>query len=330
MSLRSIQGLYFGARIPVRLFSRSVIRPQQNQEQEQSASSADTIDTESGRPLIQKPSNPSASTSYPIKSDLGYGLPPKNYQLERLRIVPSLTTFFSGNPVHEENMNRLNAVLRKYINLPTKVVDAKTHQQQKRFISFEEYKERLQAGTRLKPIHHKELTTILHRLRSIEPQLMPEEVEETLREFIHSGSVLAQKSDTVKTLDNFGRSLSHGRRKTSKARVYLSKGDGEVIINGRSFMDYFPLEKQRARINYPFVTVGQEGQFNVFAEVVGGGIGGQCEAIMYAISKGLIVHNPLFKSRLHHAGLMTRDTRVVERKKPGKLKARKMPAWVKR
>ncbi|CAH2352430.1 37S ribosomal protein S9, mitochondrial [[Candida] railenensis] len=362
MSLRSIQSLYSGARIPIRTFSSTVNRFQQqppqpssqaqaqaqNQAQGQAQAQAqaqaqtkpklDGVDAVSGRPLIpnkkhEDPQNSNSnvrSFSYPIPSDLGLQLPKMDARLERLRVVPSLQTFYGGNPGHDYTMNRLNQVVRKYINLPTKVSDAKTQKEQKRFINFEEYKEKIGGGTRLKPLHHKDLTTVLQRLRSIEPQLMPEEVQTVLNEFTYVGGSESQRAKVLKTLDEFGRSLSHGRRKTSKARVYLVKGEGEIIINGRSFMDYFPYDKHRSRINYPFVTVAQEGQYNVFVEVVGGGIGGQCEAIMYGIAKGLIIHNPLLKSRLSAAGLMTRDARKVERKKPGKLKARKMPAWVKR
>lgn len=319
--MKVFSGLCARARVSYRSFSCAAPRLQK-------PAVPAAVDAESGRPMVTRTEGQPAKV--PIKADLGYGLPAWNAELERLRVVPSLKSFYGGNPMHEENINKLNAVLRKHINLPTRVIDVRTQQQQKRFITFEEYKGRLQAGTRLKPMHHKELTALLQRLRLIEPQLMPQEVEDAILEFVHSGSVLAQRAQKLKQLDGFGRSLSHGRRKTSKARVYLAKGDGEVIVNGRAFMDYFPLDKQRARVNYPFVATAQEGQYNVFAEVVGGGIGGQCEAIMYGIAKGLVVHNPLFKSRLHAAGLMTRDTRKVERKKPGKLKARKMPAWVKR
>ncbi|CAK7915406.1 37S ribosomal protein S9, mitochondrial [[Candida] anglica] len=335
MSLRAIQSLY-GSRIAVRCFSRSVVHCQEIGGATGGESGVNTntsqeskIDTESGRPLIPKSLlKTERGAGLIISGDLGTGVV-SNPQLDRLRVVPTLPTFYGGNPIHEQNLNHLNAVLRKYINLPTTVVDAKA-QAERKFISYEEYKERLQAGTRLKPIHHKELTSILHRLRSIEPQLMPVEVLETLDEFTKASNVLAQKAQKAPTLDEMGRSVTDGRRKTSKARVFLTKGTGEVIVNGKPFMEYFPRIDHRSRINYPFQVVSQEGQFNIFAEVVGGGISGQCEAVMYGVAKGLVVHNPLFKTRLHSAGLMTRDTRKVERKKPGKLKARKMPAWVKR
>lgn len=254
----------------------------------------------------------------------------RNPELERLRIVPKLETFFGGNPVHEDNLNNINRIINKHINLPTKVIDEK-QLKTTRFLSFEEYKERCQSGTRLKAKHHKELTSLLHRLRSIDPELMPKDVSEVLKSFSSNKNELAIGSQTKqKTLDQFGRSFTIGKRKRSTAYVYLVKGEGQVLVNGKSLVSYFPKDTDRKKVAYPFKVVEQEGQFNIFAEVKGGGITGQIDAIMYGISKGLIIHNPLFKSRLHKSGLMTRDLRKVERKKPGKVKARKSPTWVKR
>lgn len=254
----------------------------------------------------------------------------REYELERLRVVPTLNTFYGGNPVHEDNLNNLNRIIRKYINLPTKVIDDKDSQFS-RFLTFEEYQAQCQSGTRLRFKHHKELTTLLQRLRSIDRELMPKEVIDVLKSFTSAkGESSKAAEEKVKTLDAFGRSFTIGNRKRSEAHVYLVKGEGQVIVNGESLTHYFPKDTDRKKIAYPFQVVEQEGQFNIFAEVRGGGITGQIEAIMYGIAKGLVVHNPLFKSRLHKAGLMTRDTRKVERKKPGKVKARKAPTWVKR
>lgn len=285
------------------------------------------IDIASGRPKV--PTIAKSKQQVLISSSL----PHEQLQvpeLERLRVVPSLTTFFGGNPVHEDNLNQLNRIIRKYINLPTRVMED-SELRTSRFISFEEYKEQCQSGTRLKAKHHKELTTLLHRLRSIDRELMPKEVSEVLKQFSSSRSELATTSQQqLQTLDMFGRAITKGKRKRSVATVYLVKGDGKVLINGLSLTSYFPKDTDRKKLAYPFQVVGQEGQYNVFAEVRGGGQTGQIDAVMYGIAKGLVVHNPLFKSRLHKAGLMTRDARKVERKKPGKVKARKSPTWVKR
>jgi small subunit ribosomal protein S9 len=286
---------------------------------------------ETGRPLI-----PASLKERINKSRVRIDIKPvvtnetiQQYEQERLRVVPSLKTFFGGNPIHEDNINQLNAIIRKYINLPTRVVDNEELRTSK-FISIETYREMCQSGTRLKDIHYKELTSLLHRLRTIDLQLMPEEVKQVLKKFQSKSSILTKQAKTLKTLDEFGRANAMGKRKTSVATISLTKGDGESMINGKSLVEYFPDLTHRKRIAYPFQVVAQEGKYNIFATVSGGGISSQAEAIMYGISKALIIHNPLLKPRLYKAGLMTRDARVVERKKPGKVKARKSPTWVKR
>lgn len=253
-----------------------------------------------------------------------------NWELERLRVVPKLSTFYGGNPIHDDNINKLSAMVRKHKKLPTKVLNEKELQAFK-FVSFEEYKKRTQSGTRLKIGHHKELQELLNRLRSIEPELMPREVIELLNSYT-SVTDETQKviQKAVKTLDEFGRANTVGKRKRAEATISMVKGEGQVIVNGESFSKYFAREIDRIKIAYPFKVVSQEGKYNLFINVQGGGISGQAEAAMYGIAKALVVFNPLFKSRLRLAGLMTRDARKVERKKPGKVKARKSPTWVKR
>ncbi|KAJ9100206.1 37S ribosomal protein S9, mitochondrial [Naganishia cerealis] len=287
-----------------------------------------SIVLQESRPKISSDAKKSTSTTLPIPSILS-STTLRSPELSRVRTVPTLKTFYGGNPVHEQNINQLNALIRKHINLPTRVIDDK-ELQANRFLSFEEYAQRVQAGTRLKPIHHKELTQLLHRLRSIDLELMPREVSETLTNYSSNSSVVAKVAQKMKTLDQFGRAVTVGRRKRSVAKVSMVRGEGEVLVNGRSLNEYFPKASDRKKIAYPFQVVAQEAKYNVFAEVSGGGLTGQIDAIMYGIAKGLVIFNPLFKSRLHKAGLMTRDTRKVERKKPGKVKARKSPTWVKR
>lgn len=277
-------------------------------------------------PLALKGAFPRVQTSIPSQVTLGTLREP---QYERLRVIPALKTFFGGNPVHEENMNKLNAILRRYINLPTRVLtDAEL--KAGRFISIEKYREMTNSGARLKGLHYKELTSVLHRLRSIDSQLMPTEVSEILAKYTHSVKESAAVSRKLKTVDEFGRAHGKAKRKTSMAEAWIVRGDGESLINGRLIVDYFPRDTDRRKIVYPFQVVEQEGQYNIFVNVSGGGVSGQVEATMYAIARALVVVNPLLKPRLKKAGLMTSDARIVERKKPGKVKARKMPTWVKR
>lgn len=244
-------------------------------------------------------------------------------------MVPAYMGFYGGNPVHEDNMMQLNAVLRKYKRLPTQPVDAETVKRF-RFVSFEDYKERCNSGTRVRTSHYKILLETLQRLRSIDPELMPREVSDVLEKFLAKSLNSQNINKKLKALDEFGRANASAKRKATQSSVSVVRGEGQVIVNGKPFTEYFCKDSDRAKIGYPFEVVSQENQYNVFAVASGGGTTGQAEATMYAIAKALVVFNPLLKTRLRQAGLMTPDSRTVERKKPGKVKARKSPTWVKR
>ncbi len=121
-----------------------------------------------------------------------------------------------------------------------------------------------------------------------------------------------------------------GRRKTAVARVYLSEGDGTVIINGKDYKEYFPTLVLQYKVNQSFKVTGNEGKYDVKANLDGGGITGQAEALRLAIGKALIELNPEWKPLLRIEGLTTRDPRMVERKKFGQKKARKRFQFSKR
>jgi small subunit ribosomal protein S9 len=121
-----------------------------------------------------------------------------------------------------------------------------------------------------------------------------------------------------------------GRRKTSVARARLSRGAGTLTLNERPFEDYFPTEKQRSHVMEPFVVLEQVGQWNVDARLTGGGTTGQAGALRHAIARALAAHDPEWRAPLKAAGLLTRDSRAVERKKYGLKKARRAPQFSKR
>lgn len=121
-----------------------------------------------------------------------------------------------------------------------------------------------------------------------------------------------------------------GRRKSSVARVYLSKGKGKVTVNKRDVKDYFATAVLLDKVNQPFVLTETTGQYDVKVNVDGGGVNGQAEAIRLGISRALVEINPDHKPALKAEGLMTRDPRMVERKKPGQKKARKKFQFSKR
>ena len=121
-----------------------------------------------------------------------------------------------------------------------------------------------------------------------------------------------------------------GRRKSSVARVYLSKGKGKVTINNRELNDYFKTGVLLDKVNQPFNLTDTAGQYDVTVNVNGGGVNGQAEAIRLGISRALVELDPEHKPALKAEGLMTRDPRMVERKKPGQKKARKKFQFSKR
>jgi small subunit ribosomal protein S9 len=123
---------------------------------------------------------------------------------------------------------------------------------------------------------------------------------------------------------------SIGRRKSSTARIYVTKGNGKITINGKDFKEYFPMPSTQATIMDPLKTVGTEGQYDIKITVDGGGFKGQSEAIRMAISRSMVKINEEYKKPLKEQKFLTRDAREVERKKFGKPKARKSFQFSKR
>ena len=121
-----------------------------------------------------------------------------------------------------------------------------------------------------------------------------------------------------------------GRRKASVARIYLSKGKGKITVNDKDSKDYFPIPTQQYKLEQPFALTDTSGQYDVKVNVDGGGTTGQVEAIRLGISRALVEIDEENKPKLKEHGLMTRDPRMVERKKPGQKKARKKFQFSKR
>jgi small subunit ribosomal protein S9 len=121
-----------------------------------------------------------------------------------------------------------------------------------------------------------------------------------------------------------------GRRKTSVARVYMQKGTGQVTVNKKDYKVAFPVAVLQSKIEQPFQITDTVGQYDVVVNVVGGGVNGQAEAIRLGISRALVKITEDNKPALKAEGLMTRDPRMVERKKPGQPKARKKFQFSKR
>lgn len=251
--------------------------------------------------------------------------------LERTRVVPRHMAFYMSNPRHEEVVRRLEQLVLRYINLPT--VDPKNYKSSKWINPAEE-----ESGTtrRLTGPQKRIFSDLVRRLDRIDPQLIPREVESVLAclRSDSQGSGQAANQRKVKTLDEQGRAIAVGHRKSASARVILVRAQddqvGQIYVNGRSIEEAFPTFTHRQCILYPFRVVDAVGKFNVWATVQGGGSTGQADSVAHGVAQALVVQNPLLRSRLNRASLLKRDLRVKERKKPGLAKARKAYTWVKR
>ena len=144
-------------------------------------------------------------------------------------------------------------------------------------------------------------------------------------------STMAQIPEDVQPKrDALGRSYATGKRKNAVARVWIKPGTGKIEVNGRDSPVYFARPVLRMLLNQPFVVTDRLGQFDVWCTVVGGGLSGQAGAVRHGISKALTFYEPGLRPVLKHGGFLTRDSRVVERKKYGKAKARRSFQFSKR
>lgn len=134
----------------------------------------------------------------------------------------------------------------------------------------------------------------------------------------------------VQKLDKFGRAYATGKRKDAVARVWVRPGTGKITVNDRDIEVYFARPVLRLMINQPFQVAAREGQYDVVATVSGGGLSGQAGALRHGLSKALTYYEPELRSPLKKGGFLTRDSRVVERKKYGRAKARRSFQFSKR
>ena len=134
----------------------------------------------------------------------------------------------------------------------------------------------------------------------------------------------------VQKLDDYGRAYATGKRKDAVARVWLRPGTGKVVVNGKTFTEYFARPVLQMVVQQPIVAAERTDQFDVVATVSGGGLSGQAGALRHGISKALTLYEPDLRGVLKKGGFLTRDSRVVERKKYGRAKARRSFQFSKR
>lgn len=134
----------------------------------------------------------------------------------------------------------------------------------------------------------------------------------------------------VQKLDKQGRAYATGKRKDAIARVWVKPGSGKIIVNDKEFAAYFARPVLQMILKQPILATGREGQFDIIATVIGGGLSGQAGAVRHGISKALTYYEPGLRGVLKKGGFLTRDSRTVERKKYGKAKARRSFQFSKR
>ena len=144
------------------------------------------------------------------------------------------------------------------------------------------------------------------------------------------GTSSAAAVDVQPKIDAQGRAYATGKRKNAIARVWVKPGTGKITVNGRDSPVYFARPVLRMLISQPFLVINRLGQFDVNCTVVGGGLSGQAGAVRHGISKALLNYEPGLRPALKAQGFLTRDSRVVERKKYGKAKARRSFQFSKR
>lgn len=166
--------------------------------------------------------------------------------------------------------------------------------------------------------------------RALGPRWASTLVQEALGPPSSAEPPLVEAAKKEPILDAQGRAYGTGRRKTSVARVWIYPGTGTVTVNSMSLIDRFPRNAHCDDIVAPFGVTATAGAFDVWATVKGGGCSGQAGALRLGIARALENFDPDLRPPLRKAGYLTRDSRRVERKKPGLVKARKAPQWVKR
>ena len=134
----------------------------------------------------------------------------------------------------------------------------------------------------------------------------------------------------VQKLDKSGRAYATGKRKNAIARVWVKPGSGKIVVNDKEFASYFARPVLQMILNQPIIAANRSGQYDIVATVIGGGLSGQAGAVKHGISQALTRYEPTLRTTIKQAGFLTRDSRVVERKKYGKAKARRSFQFSKR
>ena len=231
---------------------------------------------------------PRFSRGGPPRSDR----PAPNLLLQRIRIVPASPSYFTATPRYTDDLLNLSDLLRKHLLLPQLPPGQAPRIAWK---TWEQYKAEVDEPVR--ETRYNRLLEIIKRLNYIHTALIPEEVTAALDRFKRTLQPFLNKPKPI-LVDQYGRARASGRRKSSTASVYVVEGTGEAIVNGKSLTEYFGRLHDRESAVWALKATQRLDKYNVWAVASGGGTTGQAEAIMLAVSKALMAHEPDLKPAL--------------------------------
>lgn len=208
------------------------------------------------------------------------------------RVVPASPSYFTGKPDFTDNLLHLQSLLLKYQLLP---VLAPGHAPRVAWRTLPQY--RIRIGEPIRASKYQKIIKLLHRLNHVHPSLMPAEVRDTLERYKRDVNPYANVAKPH-TVDQDGRAIGVGRRKSATARVWLVQGDGEVLVNGKGLHTAFGRIHDRESAVWALKATQRIDKYNVWALVEGGGTTGQAEALTLGVAKALMVHEPLLKPAL--------------------------------
>lgn len=217
--------------------------------------------------------------------------------MDRLRIVPASPSYFTGKPDFTDDLLKLENLLRKYQTLP---VLPTGHAPRVAWKTLAQYK--VNSNEPVKAARYTKILQVLQRLNYIHPNLMPDEVATALQRYMRDVQPFHNQPKPG-VVDQYGRARGVGRRKSSNAVAYLVEGEGEVLINGKPLTQAFGRLHDRESALWALKVTERMDKYNVWCVARGGGTTGQADAIALAVSKALMVHEPLLKPALRRGML---------------------------
>ncbi|KAG1421673.1 hypothetical protein G6F59_006585 [Rhizopus arrhizus] len=253
----------------------------------------------------------------------------------QFREKPESLSYFTGNYKYNDLLIELNTLYKQFedwkpvvndASLPSDFIQQESSEKVYAWKLRDKMSELLSIP--LTTSQWRKITIHLNALASL-PKPLPAPVAHILAPY-ERHHIAQNKEIKVRSLDEYGRAYAVGRRKESSARCYLVEGEGKILVNGVELDSYFQRPVDRDEVTLPLEVTETKDKFNAWVVVTGGGSTGQAQAIKLGLGRALLVHDAELKQTLRKAGCITRDPRVVERKKEGQRKARAKYTWVKR